>query len=349
MFRPKLKGRDRKAMRFPQAMMVAILSSLAALALRLLVDPWLDERSPLMIFVLPVLLSGYVGGLSTGIFATWLGATLGRLFFIEPLHSLCVPDFYAQANLLLFVIIGLAISVMAPLARRGQQLTLQMKLQESERAFREAVLQEKAVQDERQRLSRELHDSVSQAFYGIGLGARTALVQLEKDPKNLEGPLRYVLTLAESGLAEMRALVQELRPEMLESEGVAAALTHQVRAMAGRYGLEARLALEEPEVSLTHKHGLYRVTMEALHNVVKHAQASNLDITLGSVDGAVFLEIKDDGKGFDANDEFPGHWGIRTMRERVERLGGLLKLSSRPGQGTTVRVEFPRHGGANES
>lgn len=325
-------------MRLPESITVAVLSTLGALGLRLLFDPWLDERSPLMIFLVPVLVSGYLGGLVPGLFATWLGLTLGRFFFIEPLHSLSIPDFNSQANIVLFVVIALVISLMAPMARRGQQL----QLQDRERAFREATLEEKAVQDERQRLSRELHDSVSQALYGIGLGARTALAQLEQSPRELEGPLRYVLSLAESGLAEMRALVHELRPEMLESEGLGAALAHQARAQAARYGLEVRLALEEPALSLTHKHGLYRIAMEALHNVVKHAHASHLDVTLGGCGKAMWMEIRDDGQGFDCTGEFPGRWGLRTMRERAERLGGRLELTSSPGAGTTVRVELPQ-------
>lgn len=328
-------------MKWPAAFSIATLSTLLALAARLMLMPWLDARSPFMIFALSILVSGYTGGMGMGLYATWLGATMGRLLLVEPYYSLSLPDPHSKANLLLFVLIGVSLSVLAPLARRGQELALRMEHQEKERALREAALEEKAVQDERQRLSRELHDSVSQALYGIGLGARTALAQAQKNPERLEATLNYVLTLAESGLADMRALVHELRPELLESEGLAAALGQQARALASRHGLEARLELREPEVSLTHKHGLYRVAMEALHNTVKHAHANHVEVRLEPVGSELLLEVKDDGKGFDCAADYPGHWGIRTMRERVERFGGLLELESQPGQGSRVRVRLP--------
>lgn len=330
------------SIRWPTAFVIATLTTAMAVAVRLTLMPWLDQRSPFMIFALSILISGYLGGLGMGLYATWLGATLGRLMLIEPYYSLSLPDPRARANLLLFLVIGIAISVMAPLARRGHQLGLRLENEERERAAREAALEEKAIQDERQRLSRELHDSVSQALYGIGLGARTALAQVQKNPQRLESTLNYVLALAESGLADMRALVHELRPELLESEGLAAALSQQAKAMTTRHGLEAHLDLEEPEVSLTHKHGLYRIAMEALHNIVKHAHASKAEVRLKQSDRALELEVKDDGRGFDCTADYPGHWGIRTMRERVERLGGVLALSSQPGQGSVVRVELPR-------
>lgn len=336
-------------MNLSKSISVALLSTFAALAAGLLLQPWLVRSPPFMLFVLPVLISGYLGGLGTGLFTTWLGATLGRFFFLEPLYRLSMPDSDGLAQLTLFIMVGSAISIMAPFARRGQQLQIQMLQQESERIIREAALEEKAVQDERQRLSRELHDSVSQAFYGIGLGARTALAQLKQNPNAIETPLNYVLKLAESGLAEMRALVHELRPEMLESEGLSAALTHQAQTMAARYELTARLSLEEPNVSLTHKHGLYRVAMEALHNVVKHARAKNLEVRLEQIGDVLLLEVKDDGQGFDTHGEFPGHWGIRTMRERVERLGGILHILSQHRQGTAVRVELPRKWAARQT
>lgn len=337
-----LRGCYGESMNLSKSLTVALTSTFAALAVGLLLQPWLVENPPFMLFVLPVLISGYLGGMGTGLFTTWLGATLGRFFFLEPLYRLTMPDSDGLAQLILFILVGSAISIMAPFARRGQQLQLQMVQQESERIIREATLEERAVQDERQRLSRELHDSVSQAFYGIGLGARTALAQLKTNPAAIEAPLAYVLKLAESGLAEMRALVHELRPEMLESEGLAAALTHQAQTMAARYELQARLSLNEPKVSLTHKHGLYRVAMEALHNVVKHARAKSLVVRLEEIGEVLLLEVKDDGQGFDSYGEFPGHWGIRTMKERVERLGGTLHIVSSHRQGTTVRVELPR-------
>ena len=205
-----------------------------------------------------------------------------------------------------------------------------------------AEAREKAALEERQRLARELHDSVSQALYGIALGTRTAQKLVEKDPGRVAEPLEYVLSLAEAGLAEMRALIFELRPESLENEGLLAALQKHAAALDARHGIEVEEDLrEEPEVSLQAKEALYRIAQEALHNTVKHARAGKVGIRLSCHAGQTTVEISDDGIGFDAGEDFPGHLGLRSMRERVTRLGGTLKVQSRPGSGTTVRATLP--------
>ena len=211
---------------------------------------------------------------------------------------------------------------------------------ENARLFEQA--QGKAALEERQRLARELHDSVSQALFSISLGARTARTLLDRDPSKVAPPLDYVLSLAEAGLAEMRALIFELRPESLAAEGLVVALQKQAAAIKARHGIEAALDLcAEPEVSLAIKEALYRIAQEALHNVVKHARASRVEVRLSSDDTALALEVHDDGVGFDPSGEFPGHLGLRSMQERVTALGGTLQIESVPGQGTRTRVTIP--------
>jgi signal transduction histidine kinase len=200
----------------------------------------------------------------------------------------------------------------------------------------------KAVLEERQRLARELHDSVSQALYGIALGAKAAREWLDDDPAEAAEPLDYVLTLAEAGITEMRALIFELRPESLESEGVIAALKKHIAALKARHGIEVVADLcDEPEAPLETKEALYRIAQEALHNIVKHARASSVEIKMQSDSGRVTLEISDDGVGFDAKGEFPGHLGLRSMRERVSRLGGTLEVESAPDKGTRICTRMP--------
>lgn len=211
-----------------------------------------------------------------------------------------------------------------------------------ENAHLYAQAQSLAALNERQKLARELHDSVSQALYGIGLGTRTALKMVEADGVEKAGlvqPLEYVLSLARMGMAEMRALIFELRPESLEVEGLIPALTRRVDAVRSGHEIdvEANLA-DEPELPLAGKEMLYRVAQEALHNVVKHAHASRVTLLLTSTGGDVTLEIRDDGCGFETNNTFPGHLGLQSMRERVEAFGGLFSVVSAPGKGTTVRV-----------
>jgi signal transduction histidine kinase len=198
--------------------------------------------------------------------------------------------------------------------------------------------QQLAVLEERQRIARELHDSVSQALYGIGLGARTARALLDRDPVKAAEPVEYVLSLAEGGLAEMRALILELRPDSLEREGLVSALRKQVAALHARHGLEVEALLgEEPDLPLEIKEGLYRIAQEALNNTIKHAQASRVAIRLQEDSGEIVLSVQDDGVGFDPRNEYSG-MGLHTMRERVEKIGGVLHIESSPGRGTRVHV-----------
>ena len=199
-----------------------------------------------------------------------------------------------------------------------------------------------AALEERQRLARELHDSVSQALFGIGLGAETARVMVDRDPPKAVPAIDYVLQLARGGMAEMRALIFELRPESLEQEGLVAALEKQAAATRARHAIAVELdAGPEPELPLHVKEALYRIAQEAMHNTVKHARATRIDLRVASRKRAVTLEVRDDGQGFDTGGAFPGHLGLVSMRERITQLGGTLVLESAPGAGTIVRVSVP--------
>lgn len=211
---------------------------------------------------------------------------------------------------------------------------------ENARLFEQA--QAAAVTEERQRLSRELHDSVSQALYGISLGAQTARDMLAVDAEKAAEPIAFVLSLAEIGLAEMRALIFELRPDALETEGLLPALQRQVTALRARHRLviETELA-REPDVSLAAKEMLYRVAQQALHNIGKHAQASEVSLSLVEADGALVLTVRDNGQGFVVADHYPGHLGVTSMRERAQRLGAETRIESSPGMGCTITVRLP--------
>lgn len=212
---------------------------------------------------------------------------------------------------------------------------------ENARLFHEASTV--AALEERQRLARELHDSVSQALYGIALGAQTARQLLNTDAAKAIEPVEYVSALAEAGLAEMRALIFELRPESLATEGLVSALEKQVAATRARYGIDVVAALGgEPDLPLVVKEALYRVAQEAMHNTIKHARATRIDLRLTAADAAVRLEVRDDGVGFDASADYPGHLGLRSMRERLASVGGTIEIDSAPGRGTRISVVVHR-------
>ena len=263
-----------------------------------------------------------------GYIRSWMGVPLVVLERVVGMLSLDhdEPDHYSGRDAQLV----LAIANQAAIAIENSRLYWQGK--------------ELAALEERNRLARELHDSVSQALYGIALGARTARAQLDRDPAKAKDPIEYTLQLAEAGLAEMRALIFELRPESLKTDGLVAALTKQAAAVRARHHLDVRTELcEEMEhMPFEAKEALYRIAQEALHNIVKHARATHVDLKLVCEGGDVaLLEICDDGVGFDSQGTFPGHLGLKSMRERVMRVGGGFSIKSEPGEGTRIRARIP--------
>ncbi|HEY6409893.1 MAG TPA: GAF domain-containing sensor histidine kinase [Ktedonobacteraceae bacterium] len=211
-----------------------------------------------------------------------------------------------------------------------------------ENAYLYKRAQELAVLQERQRLARELHDSVSQELYGISLGAHAALEALETEPSQSIAALEHIILHARVGLAEMRALLLELRPELLETEGLVAALNKRVEVLRARYNLAVEVYLEEePAMALEGKHALFRIAQEAFHNITKHAHASKVWLRLAHERQGLVLEVRDNGNGFDPTCDFPGHFGLRSMHERVTSLNGAISIESAPGKGTSICARIP--------
>jgi len=200
---------------------------------------------------------------------------------------------------------------------------------------------------ERQRIARDLHDSVSQSLFSTTLHVRTAQRALELEQLDATGPVGEELSeigqLTRGALAEMRALILELRPGALAEEGLVAALTKQAAALSAREGLT--IDVDGPDaglpLALEVEEQLYRLGQEALANVVKHARASRAAVRIAAADDIVMIEVHDDGRGFDPAAVGPDHFGLRSMRGRVADLGGRLEITSTPGQGTVLRVEVP--------
>ena len=209
-------------------------------------------------------------------------------------------------------------------------------------------IQDRARLLERQRLARELHDSVSQSLYGITLGVETASDLAGRDPERVGEPLGYVRQLAQAGMAEMRAIILGLRSESLERQGLVVGLAGQAQELETHYGLTVEKSLTaEPPVSLEAKEELLRVGQEALHNIAKHAHATRVQLHLAVEETNLVLEIADDGAGFDTNRQFPGHLGLVSMEERIQRLGGTLQISSAIGRGTRLHAQVPLRSSAS--
>lgn len=179
------------------------------------------------------------------------------------------------------------------------------------------------------------------------LHARTAQLAMQKQDLPQDGPLgrsvAQLRELSQGALAEMRALIFELRPDALAEEGLVAALRKQAAALSSRTGL--RVAVEGPEerldVTPAIEEHLYRLALEPLNNTVKHAHARTARITLTVAGEWLELAVNDDGVGFATSREHPGHLGLRTMQERASAIGGTLEVQSQTGRGTTVRLVIP--------
>jgi signal transduction histidine kinase len=201
-----------------------------------------------------------------------------------------------------------------------------------------------AVLEERQRLARELHDSVTQALYSVTLYADAARMAFSaKKWEALERNLQEVGKMAREAMYDMRLLVFELRPFMLEKEGLASALRARLAAVEGRAGLKTEVLVEgDRRLPVTIEEEIYRIAQEGLNNVVKHAEAREVQIRLKYGQGAVWLEIIDDGIGFNPQvASRSGGVGLRGIQERVQKLGGSLEIESATEEGTRLTVLIP--------
>jgi PAS domain S-box-containing protein len=210
-----------------------------------------------------------------------------------------------------------------------------------ERALRRQEA-EIAASQERAKLAQELHDSVTQALFSMTLTTRSAEMLLERDPSRVPEKLAEMRGLASDALAEMRGLIFELRPGSLDKDGLATALRKHAAAVQGRTGMPVSVeAIETVPIGPDAEEALYRIAQEALHNVVKHARATEARIVLTSDDEGVVLSIIDNGSGFDPLSVSSGHLGLEGMRTRAERIGGTLRVDSRLGAGTRIEVTAP--------
>jgi signal transduction histidine kinase len=174
------------------------------------------------------------------------------------------------------------------------------------------------------------------------LVTRSTELLVDRDPAAAKERLGSLRDLQREALAEMRALIFELRPGNLENDGLLQALRTHSAALQGRIGLPIVVTSDLTErLPLSLEEVLYRISQEALHNVVKHAGARQVELTVQRRGSSVVLRIRDDGKGFDADAVPDGHLGLAGMRARAEKIGATLAVESRSGEGTTIEVVVP--------
>jgi PAS domain S-box-containing protein len=225
------------------------------------------------------------------------------------------------------------------LGRRGSNRDITERRQAEEAL--EVQVKEKAVAAERSRLARELHDSVTQALYSVTLYAEATRLALSAGKQEVATEnLRELHNMAREAMLDMRMLIFELHPPVLEEEGLVAALQARLVAVENRARLQTEIRVEdERRLPLAVEGQLFRIALEALNNVIKHANAQQVSVALEFDGRGVCLEIVDDGVGFDpATAKESGGMGLPGIEERVERIRGSFAVESAPGDGTTLRV-----------
>ncbi len=200
-----------------------------------------------------------------------------------------------------------------------------------------------AVIEERQRLARELHDSVTQAIYSVTLYADAARMALNAGKHDVAANhLQELRHMAREAILDMRLLIFELHPPVLEKEGLVTAVQTRLETVEARSGLQSAFHVQgtESRLPLAIEENLYRIVQEALNNAVKHAKAEQVTVNLRFDDHLFSLEVGDDGIGFDPiRARKSGGLGLRGIEERVQRIGGQLHVESSPQKGTILKVE----------
>jgi len=200
-----------------------------------------------------------------------------------------------------------------------------------------------AALQERQRLAQNLHDAVNQSLFSAGLIADVLPRLWDRDQDEARKSLDDLRRLTRAAQAEMRALLAELRPSALTDTDLGDLLHLLGNALSGRINIPvAVIVAKEVILPAEIQVAFYRVCQEALNNIAKHAKASRVDIDLKHEGAAIELHIRDDGRGFDPEQTLSGHYGLSMMRERAEAAGALLSVTSQPGHGTELIMQWTK-------
>lgn len=225
----------------------------------------------------------------------------------------------------------------------------QQALEESNRRIRRLAVRRAEVETtERRRLARELHDHVGQNLTALGINLNILLAQLPEDQEIARARLRDSLALIEETIEQTRDVMVNLRPPVLEDYGLAAVLRWYAGQFTARTQLPVAVNGEQltPPIAPHLQDALFRIAQEAMNNAAKYARATSLTISVEAMPDVARLVVADNGVGFDAAATLAkgvtGHWGLQTMQERAELVGGTLRIESAPGQGTRVIAEVPR-------
>ncbi|HVP19701.1 MAG TPA: sensor histidine kinase [Spirochaetia bacterium] len=325
------------------------LGAMSALVCALLLtEPRLDFYALLFIGLSLVA----AGALPDGADLVWLATmcvvlTLAMIAALGPRAAASFAPIYIAGSLL----IGMSVRASRRAeAARTRSEDLLSQLREANRRLREYAEQaeEGAAAQERARLARDLHDAATQTVFSMNLTAEAARMAFAQEPARVPAMLDRLQELARDALAEMRALVDQLRPQSIEDLGLVRALERHVAMRERRDGMKLTLSVEgEERGDPAVRDLLFRCAREALSNVLKHAGVSEAGVTLRFNGQTAILRVSDAGRGFDPGaDRRPESFGLINLNERVASLHGSVEIRSSPGKGTDVTVRVPLAGGA---
>lgn len=239
----------------------------------------------------------------------------------------------------IFLAVGFSVSYLMS-RLRGQQQSLQAA--NTQLVHYADTLEQLATSRERNRVARELHDTLAHTLSGLSVQLETIAAYWDIDPKTARSMLADSLAATHSGLEETRRALKALRATPLEDLGLPIALSTMAKDITSRANINLNLLVSDslPLLAPDVEQCVYRIAQEAITNAVEHSAAKKLDIELKRSDGGIELTIADDGTGFDVDKGLKaGHFGLTGMRERAHLIGGELDIISRPGHGTCIRLK----------
>jgi signal transduction histidine kinase len=239
---------------------------------------------------------------------------------------------------IIFLAVGFSISYLMSRLKGQQQSLAEANTRLTHHA---STLEHLATSRERNRVARELHDTLAHTLSGLSVQLEAVKAYWDIDPQKARSTLETSLKVAHSGLGETRRALQALRASPLDDLGLSLAVRTMVEDAAARtnLALNSSVADKLPFLSPDVEQCIYRVAQEAVTNVAKHAKAKTLTVNLESTEGKVTLTVHDDGVGFDVEKrDKANHYGLEGMQERAQLVGGELTVTSKPGEGTTVKL-----------
>jgi len=219
--------------------------------------------------------------------------------------------------------------------------SLQRLAEENEAFSKEA--HKTAVIEERQRLARDLHDAVSQQLFAITMMSEAIIKQMDEQPQMAKKQLQDVVEAAYHSQAEMRALLLHLRPVYLSGKTLADGVTSLVNDLEAKSNMSFDLSLPEKlELSEVVEEHVFRIIQEGFSNILRHANASEIKLSIVQYSKELLVKLQDNGKGFNVDEHFnKSSLGLKTMKERSEELGGICAIHSRKNEGTVVTIRIP--------